>query len=123
MAHPVLLSLANQSGIVRLIALIPTRKFSLLVCPTACAHAKSHRILIAALGLPSDGRLLQHPALVSRSHYASSGHRRVQRSIILEAEVVPYNEGQREGMRGPGIEEFWWLGAAGVTAERDASGL
>ena len=37
--------------------------------------------------------------------------------MILEAEVVPYNEGIREGNRGPGIEEFWWLGAAGVTAE------
>ncbi len=36
-------------------------------------------------------------------------------SVILEAEVVPYNEGRREGGRGQGIEEFWWLGAAGVT--------
>jgi DNA ligase-4 len=39
----------------------------------------------------------------------------VERSIILEAEVVPYNESSREGGRGPGIEEFWHLGAAGVT--------
>ena len=42
---------------------------------------------------------------------------RIERSVILEVEVIPYNEGQREGGRGPGIEEFWWLGAAGVTAE------
>jgi DNA ligase-4 len=38
-------------------------------------------------------------------------------SVILEAEVVPYNETGREGARGPGIEEFWHLGAAGVTAD------
>jgi len=38
-------------------------------------------------------------------------------SIILEAEVVPYNESSREGGRGPGIEEFWHLGAAGVTPD------
>lgn len=37
--------------------------------------------------------------------------------MILEAEVVPYNEGEREGNRGPGIEEFWWLDAAGVVAD------
>jgi DNA ligase-4 len=39
------------------------------------------------------------------------------RSIILEAEVVPYNESSREGGRGPGIEEFWHLRAAGVTPD------
>ena len=31
--------------------------------------------------------------------------------------MVPYNEGQRGGGREPGIEEFWWLDVAGVTAE------
>lgn len=39
----------------------------------------------------------------------------MRQSIILEAEVVPYNEGTREGGRGPGIEEFWHLGEAGVS--------
>lgn len=39
----------------------------------------------------------------------------MQQSVILEAEVVPYNEASREGGRGPGIEEFWHLGAAGVS--------
>lgn len=34
--------------------------------------------------------------------------------VILEAEVVPYNEGNREGGRGPGIEEFWHVETAGV---------
>lgn len=38
----------------------------------------------------------------------------MKRSVILEAEVVPYNEGQREGGRGPGIEEFFWLEHASV---------
>lgn len=38
-------------------------------------------------------------------------------SIILEAEVIPFNEGDREGGRGSGIEEFWWLDAAGVTLD------
>lgn len=43
-------------------------------------------------------------------------------SIILEAEVVPYNETSREGGRGPGIEEFWHLGAAGVTPDTTQPG-
>jgi DNA ligase-4 len=30
---------------------------------------------------------------------------------------VPYSESNREGGRGPGIEEFWHLGAAGVTPD------
>lgn len=29
---------------------------------------------------------------------------------------MPFNENSREGDRGPGIEEFWWLGHAGVSA-------
>lgn len=39
---------------------------------------------------------------------------RFHTGVILEAEVVPYNEGSREGGRGPGIEEFWHLHSAGV---------
>ena len=58
-----------------------------------------------------------HPLLAPRSQEASSLKSRVKRSIILEAEVVPYNESSREGGRGPGIEEFWHLGAAGVTPD------
>lgn len=34
--------------------------------------------------------------------------------MILEAEVIPFNEGSRDGGRGPGIEEFWHLHSAGV---------
>ncbi|ORX37868.1 hypothetical protein BD324DRAFT_650411 [Kockovaella imperatae] len=60
----------------------------------------THSIILAALGLPIHHALPQHPRL---------------RSVILEAEVIPYNEGHRQGGRGPGIEEFWWLGSAGVT--------
>lgn len=41
----------------------------------------------------------------------------MQTSVILEAEIVPYNEASREGGRGPGIEEFWHLGSAGINAE------
>lgn len=40
----------------------------------------------------------------------------MQDSIILEAEIVPYNESSREGGRGAGIEEFWHLGLAGIDA-------
>ena len=44
----------------------------------------------------------------------------MQRSIILEAEVVLYNEGKRvQGRQGPGVEEFSWLGAAGVTVKTE----
>lgn len=39
--------------------------------------------------------------------------------VILEAEIVPYNESSREGGRGPGIEEFWHLGSAGIDAASD----
>jgi DNA ligase-4 len=42
--------------------------------------------------------------------------------VILEAEVVPYNESTREGGRDPGIEEFWHLGAAGVTLDPQGQG-
>jgi hypothetical protein len=34
---------------------------------------------------------------------------------------VPYNEACRAGGRGPGIEEFWWLGVAGVSAGEDGA--
>jgi len=74
------------------------------------------RIIHSALGLPVPEHLPAHPRLAGRAktctHLQTS-----PRSIILDAEVVPYNEGQRDGDRGPGVEEFWWLGPAGVTAD------
>jgi DNA ligase-4 len=72
-------------------------------------------IILSALGLPIPDHLPAHPALQARANPIPRSA--IHRSVILEAEVVPYNEGVREGNRGPGIEEFWWLGAAGVTAE------
>lgn len=74
------------------------------------------RIVLSTLGLPVPTHLPVHPSLASRT---SPPRKRIARSIILEAEVVPYNEGSRAGGRGPGVEEFWWLGAAGVTAEAE----
>jgi DNA ligase-4 len=68
-------------------------------------------LILAALGLPVRGAA--HPKLLERLPKRSKG----LTSVILEAEVVPYNEGQREGGRGPGIEEFWRLQAAGVSSE------
>jgi DNA ligase-4 len=58
-----------------------------------------------------------HVMLAQRCASAPQPERSVERSIILEAEVVPFNEGQREGGRGPGVEEFWWLGEAGVSTQ------
>ncbi|WVQ79314.1 hypothetical protein IAT38_001411 [Cryptococcus sp. DSM 104549] len=77
----------------------------------------THGIICHTLGLPVDPALPVHHALHRSlpSTASTARHRRVTKSVILEAEVVPYNEGLREGGRGPGIEEFWWLGAAGVT--------
>lgn len=68
-------------------------------------------LILAALGLPVRGDA--HPMLLARLPEQGEGIT----SAILEAEVVPYNEGQREGGRGPGIEEFWRLQAAGVSSE------
>ena len=79
-----------------------------------------YRIILAALGLPNEPTLPSHHALPKRLTELIPPLKRIKRSVILEAEVIPYNEWQREGGRGPGIEEFWWLGAAGVTAEKVA---
>ncbi|CAK9780671.1 unnamed protein product [Cutaneotrichosporon oleaginosum] len=75
----------------------------------------THALIFAALGLPVQDAA--HPLLLARLP------QRVQTlsSVILEAEVVPCNEGQREGGRGPGIEEFWRLQAAGVNSEMTPS--
>lgn len=68
-----------------------------------------------ALDIPVQPGLPIHSSLISRATAAISPQRSMRQSVILEAEVVPYNEGTREGGRGPGIEEFWHLGDAGVT--------
>ncbi|WVQ96118.1 hypothetical protein IAU59_003220 [Kwoniella sp. CBS 9459] len=75
----------------------------------------THSIILAALGLPIAPHLPTHLSLKERTGLPYVRQRNV-RSVILEAEVVPYNESNREGGRDPGIEEFWWLGHAGVTA-------
>jgi DNA ligase-4 len=77
------------------------------------------RIICAALGLPIHPKLPKHASLAKRLENLGACRQTNLCSIILEAEVVPYNEGQRQGDRGPGIEEFWWLGPAGVSPESD----
>ncbi|OCF46055.1 hypothetical protein I317_00143 [Kwoniella heveanensis CBS 569] len=76
----------------------------------------AHSIILSALGLPVGTCLPIHSALKERIGTPHTRRQRGVQSIILEAEVVSYNESNREGGRGPGIEEFWWLGHAGVTA-------
>ncbi|WWC92925.1 uncharacterized protein L201_007888 [Kwoniella dendrophila CBS 6074] len=77
----------------------------------------AHSIILASLNIPIPTDLPMHPALLRRlkSMTETPGSKQPS-TVILEAEVVPYNESSREGSRGPGIEEFWWLGLAGVTA-------
>ncbi|WWD20194.1 hypothetical protein CI109_104670 [Kwoniella shandongensis] len=77
----------------------------------------AHAIVLATLGLPIDPALPAHPTLSQRLSAIPLRDHIVKKSVILEAEVVPYNETSREGGRGPGIEEFWWLGQAGVTID------
>jgi len=74
-------------------------------------------IIRAALGLTPNTDLPAHPLLNSRAPASRPSRLRLKHSVILEAEVVPYNESSREGGRGPGVEEFWHLGAAGVTPD------
>ncbi|KAL7424949.1 hypothetical protein Q5752_000636 [Cryptotrichosporon argae] len=65
----------------------------------------THSIILAALGLPFS-HVPAHPSLSRAAPVRAS---RPISSVVLEAEMVPYNEGEREGGRGPGIEEFWWI--------------
>ncbi|WOO77589.1 DNA ligase 1 [Vanrija pseudolonga] len=76
----------------------------------------THSIVLAALGIPLPDGMPVYPTLASRLRGTPAPTKRVKSSVILEMEAVPFNEGAREGDRGPGIEEFWWLEAAGVTA-------
>ncbi|WVF68578.1 hypothetical protein IAT40_003347 [Kwoniella sp. CBS 6097] len=75
----------------------------------------THSIILSALDLPVGQHLPAHPALREGTAAPFIRRRRIT-SVILEAEVVSYNESSRDGGRGPGVEEFWWLGLAGVTA-------
>lgn len=81
------------------------------------SQLNSYSTIQAALDLHVDETLPIHPAL--RPHLTPAGQKRRVRSVILEAEVVPYNQRDRQGGRGPGIEEFWWLGVAGVSGCAD----
>ncbi|OCF77906.1 hypothetical protein I204_01909 [Kwoniella mangroviensis CBS 8886] len=79
----------------------------------------THPIILASLDLPIPSHLPIHPSLLKRLSILPETGPQTGRgitSVILEAEVVPFNEASREGGRGPGIEEFCWLGNAGVTA-------
>ncbi|OWZ42708.1 hypothetical protein C351_03239 [Cryptococcus neoformans c8] len=77
----------------------------------------THAIICHALSLPVDPNLPIHRLLPQRIKSTTFYPQlKAQKSVILEAEVVPFNENSREGDRGPGIEEFWWLGHAGVSA-------
>ncbi|WVR08189.1 hypothetical protein IAU60_005235 [Kwoniella sp. DSM 27419] len=73
-----------------------------------------HSIILGSLGLPIPEHLPMHSALRERLLTSYRPGRAIS-SVILEAEVVPYNESSREGGRSRGIEEFWWLGLAGVS--------
>ncbi|KAL1408220.1 hypothetical protein Q8F55_005026 [Vanrija albida] len=81
----------------------------------------THSIVLAALGIPVPDDMPVYPTLAARLRGTPTPKKRVKSSVILEAEVVPFNEGAREGGRGPGIEEFWWLEAAGVTVGPETS--
>ncbi|ODO06886.1 hypothetical protein I350_04246 [Cryptococcus amylolentus CBS 6273] len=85
------------------------------------AHAHQHSIICHALNLPCNPKLPKHSSLASKlAALQQSGqsrpHSRIKKSVILEAEIVPYNEQDRDGGRGPGIEEFWQIKNAGVGA-------
>ena len=65
-------------------------------------------IILSALDLPVDPELPQHDAIASRLEHLPLPVVKTE-SIIVEAELLPYNEACRGQGRGPGIEEFWNL--------------
>jgi DNA ligase-4 len=74
-------------------------------------------IILASLGLPliSKNQIPPHTDLL-QTRLQPTRHSNASRpinSVILEAEMLPYNESDRPGERGPGIEEFWWLTGLG----------
>lgn len=67
-------------------------------------------IIMASLGYDIQSELPGHPELLQRINTIPKLSRSDEiRSIILEAELLPYNETCRGQGRGPGIEEFWNL--------------
>lgn len=83
-------------------------------------------IILGSLGLPlvAQERTPAHHTLLSNRLQAAPRPRSTITSVILEAEMLPYNELDRQGGRGPGIEEFWHLtslGARGGSQRRDGS--
>jgi DNA ligase-4 len=70
-----------------------------------------HRTIFSSLGIDVPPGTLNHPKLSPRKEQATSLRPNISHieSVILEAEMLPYNEDDREGGRGRGIEEFWNL--------------
>ncbi|GHJ90147.1 hypothetical protein NliqN6_6549 [Naganishia liquefaciens] len=85
----------------------------------------THDIILGSLGLPlvSQKHIPAHHKLLSNRLQATPHQQGTITSVILEAEMLPYNELDREGGRGPGIEEFWHLTSLGARggSHRDAS--
>ena len=81
-------------------------------------------IILGSLGLPlvSQKHIPAHHKLLSNRLQATPHQQGTITSVILEAEMLPYNELDREGGRGPGIEEFWHLTSLGARggSHRDA---
>lgn len=63
-------------------------------------------IILGSLGMPLNDKY-HHQLLSKRLHAVPMGPEVT--SVILEAEMLPYNESDRAGGHGPGIEEFWHL--------------
>lgn len=78
-----------------------------------------HRIILAALGVIPPEDLPRHDRLDACSKLSLAGGPAFKRNIVVEAELVPYNESSWEGGRGPGIEEFWKLYYEGIKSGRN----
>jgi DNA ligase-4 len=80
----------------------------LIRCAFASLPSHLLSIILASLGYDIGPELPRHPQLLPRTtpNLARSA---MTQSVILEAELLPYNEACRGQGRGPGIEEFWNL--------------
>ncbi|KAJ9104309.1 hypothetical protein QFC20_004591 [Naganishia adeliensis] len=67
---------------------------------------ETHNIILGSIGLPLTNAP-HHHLLSQRLETLPAGPDVT--SVILEAEMLPYNESDRQGGHGPGIEEFWHL--------------
>ncbi|KAJ9107714.1 hypothetical protein QFC21_001174 [Naganishia friedmannii] len=88
----------------------------------------THSIILASLGLctPPSGHVPQHQALLSKRLESIPYTGPPVNTLILEAEMLPYNESERKGGKGPGIEEFWHLGglsSRGLDSAQDGVSL